>query len=132
FAAYMRNLEPDNSLYINNDAYLGILLGEDRAASVEEMSRLVEEHPGQSHFRVTLALGQLLEGDGDRARATLDSSEVSLDLDTSQGKFAFALVLAGSGDRGMARNIAASIDREDLMNEERQLLERFLFDSENR
>lgn len=132
FTAYMRNLEPENPLYINNDCYLGILLDEDLQASVAEMSQLVEAHPERSHFRVTLALGQLLEGDGEKARATLDSSEVSLDLDSPRGKFAFALVLAGSGNRGMAHNVVASIERSDLMREEQQLLERFLFDSENR
>jgi tetratricopeptide (TPR) repeat protein len=126
FANYLRSLNPENPIYINNDCYLDVILERNLEEVILTMSDLVEDHPETSHFRVTLALAQLLAGYEEAAMKTLDESEVSLDLESPQSKFAFAMVLAGSGQRGMARNMIDSLDRDALLEVERQLLDRFL------
>lgn len=127
FAGHLRNLSPDNPIYINNDAYLATILERDLQANIRAMRTLVETYPEATHFRITLALAQLLAGFEDAAMKTLDDSEVSLNLEADQSKFAFALVLAGSGQRGMARNVIDSVNRDTLLSREQQLLDRFLF-----
>jgi len=127
FAGHLRNLSPDNPIYINNDAYLATILERDLQDNIRAMRTLVETYPEATNFRITLALAQLLAGFEDAAMKTLDDSEVSLNLDADQSKFAFALVLAGSGQRGMARNVIDSVNRDTLLSREQQLLDRFLF-----
>jgi tetratricopeptide (TPR) repeat protein len=126
FANYLRSLNPENPIYINNDCYLDVILERNLEEVILTMTDLVDDHPETSHFRVTLALAQLLAGYEEAAMKTLDESDVSLDLESPQSKFAFAMVLAGNGQRGMARNMIDSLDRDALLEVERQLLDRFL------
>lgn len=130
FSSYIRKLDPDNPAYINNDCYLGSLLEQGLEQNIRDMKQLIEQYPEVGQFRITLALAQFLGGLEKESFATINKSEVPLDLANPQSKFVFALALAGGNQRGAALSIVDSIDREKILEQEWKLIERFLISGE--
>lgn len=130
FTSFLRSTTPDHPDFINNDCYLDALLQQNLDQAIDEMDRIVRRHPENPHYRITLALSQLLGGYNQSALATLNESEGILDPESVHTKMVFALVLAGNGKESIGRNLLGDLDPSELLAEERQLIDEFLFGSD--
>ncbi|MEX0325984.1 MAG: hypothetical protein AB3N33_07855 [Puniceicoccaceae bacterium] len=125
FTAFCRNLVPENLFYINNHCYMRLLAGREVEASIADMREVVEADPEFREFRLTLALAELIGGYPGQARETLEALGDRSDIGDPRSRLSIALVLAGSGELGPAREILDSIDTAFLMTEELELIDAY-------
>ena len=105
-------------------AYLNLLLGEDVDQNFAVAKKLAEQYPNRLSYRVTTALGYLRQHDPASALAQF-KGPVSIDwkrtLPAWRAVYAAALLASDRDDE--ARNIIASIPRDRLNPQERELIE---------
>ena len=105
-------------------AYLNLLLGEDVDQNFAVAKKLAEQYPNRLSYRVTTALGYLRQHDPASALAQF-KGPVSIDwkrtLPAWRAVYAAALLASDRNDE--ARNIIASIPRDRLNPQERELIE---------
>ena len=105
-------------------AYLNLLLGEDVDQNFSVAKKLAEQYPNRLSYRVTTALGYLRQHDPASALAQF-KGPVSIDwkrtLPAWRAVYAAALLASDRNDE--ARNIIASIPRDRLNPQERELIE---------
>ena len=105
-------------------AYLNLLLGEDVDQNFSVAKKLAEQYPNRLSYRVTTALGYLRQHDPASALAQF-KGPVSIDwkrtLPAWRAVYAAALLASDRDDE--ARNIIASIPRDRLNPQERELIE---------
>ena len=105
-------------------AYLNLLLGEDVDQNFAVAKKLVEQYPNRLSYRVTTALGYLRQHDPASALAQF-KGPVSIDwkrtLPAWRAVYAAALLASDRDDE--ARNIIASIPRDRLNPQERELID---------
>jgi hypothetical protein len=85
----------------------------------------VETYPDIQNFRGTLALAQILNDLPEAAMETLEHISSKEHRSSSQSRMISAIVLADSGNQGLAGNVAASINPDELLEVERELLRKF-------
>lgn len=129
FAAYCRNLAPDNLLFINNHAYMQLLAGREVEDCIADMREVVEADPDFREFRLTLAMAELLGGYPGQARETLGAIGEFSNVTDPRSRLSIALVLAGSGELEAARVILADIDTASLLQAERDLVDAYFRDA---
>ncbi|PYK83005.1 MAG: hypothetical protein DME41_08025 [Verrucomicrobia bacterium] len=105
-------------------AYLNLLLGEDVDQNFAVAKKLAEQHPNRLSYRVTTALGYLRQHDPASALAQF-KGPVSIDwkrtLPAWRAVYAAALFASDRNDE--ARTIIATISRDRLNPQERELIE---------
>ena len=105
-------------------AYLNLLLGEDVDQNFAVAKKLAEQYPNRLSYRVTTALGYLRQHDPASALAQF-KGPVSIDwtrtLPAWRAVYAAALFASDRNDE--ARNIIATISRDRLNPQERELIE---------
>ena len=105
-------------------AYLNLLLGEDVDQNFAVAKKLAEQYPNRLSYRVTTALGYLRQHDPASALAQF-KGPVSIDwkrtLPAWRAVYAAALLASDRDDE--ARNIIASIPRDRLNPQERELID---------
>ena len=105
-------------------AYLNLLLGEDVDQNFAVAKKLAEQHPNRLSYRVTTALGYLRQHDPASALAQF-KGPVSIDwkrtLPAWRAVYAAALLASDRNDE--ARDIIATISRNRLNPQERELIE---------
>ena len=105
-------------------AYLNLLLGEDVDQNFAVAKKLAEQYPNRLSYRVTTALGYLRQHDPASALAQF-KGPVSIDwkrtLPAWRAVYAAALLASDRNDE--ARDIIASIPRDRLNPQERELIE---------
>ena len=105
-------------------AYLNLLLGEDVDQNFAVAKKLAEQYPNRLSYRVTTALGYLRQHDPASALAQF-KGPVSIDwkrtLPAWRAVYAAALLASDRNDE--ARDIIASISRDRLNPQERELIE---------
>ena len=105
-------------------AYLNLLLGEDVDQNFSVAKKLAEQYPNRLSYRVTTALGYLRQHDPASALAQF-KGPVSIDwkrtLPAWRAVYAAALFASDRDDE--ARNIIASIPRDRLNPQERELID---------
>lgn len=119
---------PDNYQMINNRAYLGLLLNREEAWR-EAVNRLRENlsellgSPNGADYANTLALAHLRTGNPEQALSLLEE-EAGIDVDqiSDSNKAVYAAVLAASGETDRAEEVAATIQRERVLDLEWNLV----------
>lgn len=105
-------------------AYLNLLLGEDVDQNFAVAKKLAEQYPNRLSYRVTTALGYLRQHDPASAMAQF-KGPVSIDwkrtLPAWRAVYAAALLASDRNDE--ARDIIATISRDRLNPQERELIE---------
>ena len=105
-------------------AYLNLLLGEDVDQNFAVAKKLAEEYPNRLSYRVTTALGYLRQHDPASALAQF-KGPVSIDWKRTlpAWRAVYAAALLASDRNNEARDIIASISRDRLNPQERELIE---------
>jgi hypothetical protein len=114
---------PEEPVYQNNLAYFRFLANTSLEDSVATMRELVEDYPDVNQYRLTLALGLLKIGRNNEAKRLLESTSIDWNDAGTRGKMIYAAVLAANNQRVVAEGLIANIEFEDLIPEERALLE---------
>jgi tetratricopeptide (TPR) repeat protein len=125
YASYRRSLNRRDPFAINNDCYLQLINGENLQVCLSDLEDLVETYPDIQNFRGTLALAQILNDLPEAAMETLEHISSKEHRSSSQSRMISAIVLADSGNQGLAGNVAASINPDELLEVERELLRKF-------
>jgi len=94
--------EPGNPILQNNLSYLSFLLGHNQEAALKIAASLVKEHPDAITFRTTLALGQLVSNQPEKALATLDEPSLNWTLATDTDRAIRSKVLERNGRKSEA------------------------------
>jgi hypothetical protein len=105
-------------------AYLNLLLGEDVDQNFAVAKKLAEQYPNRLSYRVTTALGYLRQHDPASALAQF-KGPVSIDWKRTlpAWRAVYAAALLASDRNNEARDIIASISRDRLNPQERELIE---------
>src|SRR6266567_3353904 len=115
---------PDDPNATDQLAYLNLLLGEEVDKNFAVAKKLAEQYPNRLSYRVTAALGYLRQHDPASAMAQF-KGPVSIDwkrtLPAWRAVYAAALLASDRNDE--ARDIIASISRDRLNPQERELIE---------
>lgn len=122
FSAYCRSLSPDNPLHVNNDCYVQIIQQKNIPESVAAMQAVVTQNPGINVYRGTLALAHLLNDEPRTALNVLEQRQTQANPQSSQQTMILALILAGNDQTGLAENMVAELDQDQLNASEIELL----------
>ncbi len=117
---------PNNPIFINNAAYLNLLSGQELARSLRIVQETIKEHPDMPNLRMTLALAYLLNGSPREALTTAEAAQQYWDEPPPAARAIYAAILAANNQVGLARALAMPIDRNLLLQMERELLSRHL------
>ena len=124
-AEYLANNFPGTPLHENNLAYFRFLAEEQVEKSVETMRGLAEEYPDIIQFKLTLALGLVKAGRTNEAARLLKSTDINWQETSNRGLLIYVVVLAATNQRTVAQGLMQNLDMEDLIPEEKALLEAF-------
>lgn len=114
----MLQREPGNPLLINNYLYLKAVYHEVEDGDLEALSRLVEQHPTQEHFRYSYAFLLLRKGKADQVVKELAKIDSDPDKLSEAGQAIRAKALEALGLKEEARELSANIDWERLTGDE--------------
>jgi tetratricopeptide (TPR) repeat protein len=124
-AEYLANTYSDSVIHKNNLAYFKFLAEEQVEENVEVMRELVDGYPDVPQFRLTLALGLVKAGRTNEANRLLKSTDINWDTTSTRGLLIYAVVLAASDQRTLSEGLVQNIDMDELIPEEKALLEAF-------
>jgi hypothetical protein len=124
-AAYLVKQNPEEKGYQNNLAYFRFLAEEKIEDSIEAMRLIVEDNPDVPQYRLTLALGLLKSGRVNEADRLVQSTNVDWNKTDTRGKMIYAVVLAATDKRVLAEGLIQNLNLDDLIPEEKALLEAF-------
>lgn len=105
--------------------YYRLLADENIGLTLGRVRELVDEHPGNPAYRVTLMLGLLKDGQPGEAMKLLEEQPVDLTAPGQRARLVSACVLSANRQTVVAEGIRESISREELLPAERDLLELF-------
>jgi hypothetical protein len=114
---------PDDPNAADQLAYLSLLLNEDVDKNFDVAKTLVEKYPNRLSYRVTAALGYLRRHDAASALAQFKGPEIDWKKTQPNWRAVYAAALLGSDRTEEAREILATIPRDRLNEQERQLIE---------
>lgn len=124
-ATYLAEENPEEQDYINNLAYFHFLAEKNLEESIEKMRGLVEDSPDVPEYRLTLALGLLKAGRVNEADRLVQSTNVDWNKMGTRGKMVYAVVLSATDKRTLAEGLIQNMNLDDLIPEEKALLEAF-------
>ena len=122
---YLVEKNPGEAGYLNNLSYFQFLAEEKVEDAVEKMRTIVEASPDVPEFRLTLALGLLKTGRINEADRLIQSTNVDWNKMGTRGQMIYAAVLAATEKRVLAEGLIQNMDLEELIPEEKALLEAF-------
>lgn len=102
--------------------HLNLLLGLEVEANVEKAKALVEKYPTRLSFRITAALGALRQHNADAALAQFNGPPIEWERTPPGWRAIYAATLLANDREEEARKLAATIPRERLNKEERELI----------
>jgi hypothetical protein len=114
---------PDDPNAADQLAYLNLLLNEDVDKNFDVAKTLVEKYPNRLSYRVTAALGYLRRHDAASALAQFKGPEIDWKKTQPNWRAVYVAALLGSDRNEEARGILATIPRDRLNEQERQLIE---------
>jgi hypothetical protein len=115
---------PDDPNAADQLAYLGLLLGEDVDKNFAIAKKLTEQYPNRLSYRVTTALGYLRQHDPASALAQFKApAPIDWKRTLPAWRAVYAAALLASDRNDEARNIIATIPRDRLNPQERELIE---------
>ena len=114
---------PDDPNAADEVAYLNLLLGEDIDKNVEIARKLAEQYPSRLSFRVTAALGYLRLHDAASALAQFNGPAIDWKKTLPAWRAVYAAALLGTDRNQEAQAIIATIPRDRLNPQERELIE---------
>lgn len=112
---------PNQAVFINNHAYLSLLLNQNVSEITQNMRALVKEYPNQKEFLLTLALAYHRQGEAGKALDLIEKIDTQ-DNDDSSAMAVYAAVLAANGRSNIAQTLARNIKREQLIEPEWKLV----------
>ncbi|HEX8281304.1 MAG TPA: hypothetical protein VF551_07995, partial [Chthoniobacterales bacterium] len=115
-------LAPDDVNAQAQLVHLNLLLGVDVPANVEKAKALAAKYPTRLSFRVTAALAHLRQHDATGALAQFNGPPIEWEKTPPPWRAVYAAALAANDQLDPAREVAASIPRERLNKEERELI----------
>jgi hypothetical protein len=124
-ATYLVEQNPDETGYQNNLAYFRFLAEQKVEESIEQMRVIVDADPDIPQYRLTLALGLLKAGRINEADRLVQSTNVDWNRMDTRGKMIYAVVLAATEKRVLAEGLIQNMNLEELIPEEKALLEAF-------
>ncbi|NDV62340.1 hypothetical protein G0Q06_07760 [Puniceicoccales bacterium CK1056] len=124
-ASYLAEENPEENDYANNLAYFNFLAERNLEDSIEKMRVIVEDSPDVPEYRLTLALGLLKAGRINEADRLVQSTDVDWNKMGTRGKMVYAVVLTATDKRTLAEGLIQNMNLEDLIPEEKALLEAF-------
>jgi hypothetical protein len=113
---------PENPYFINNAAYLQLLVGDNVRENLVRMEQVVDGNPSVDAFRVTLSLAYLRNNRATMALRTLDRIEVDWTPDGASAQVIYLASLADGNRRSLAENLARNVDTTRLLPEELELI----------
>lgn len=122
-AEYLHKTYPGEPVYVNNLAYFKFLAGEELDTHVDNMRELVEEYADVAQYRLTLALGLLKVGRNNEAMRLLQSKTINWNETSTRGQLIYAAVLSANDQQLAAEGFIQNIDLEELILEEKALIE---------
>lgn len=122
-AEYLENRYPTQPRHKNNLAYFKFLADEDLDQQVDIMREICDEYPEVVEYRLTLALGLLKVGRKNEAARLIQNTQINWNQADNRAQFIYAIILAANNQRVVAQGLLQNIDQEDLIPEERALLE---------
>lgn len=122
-----RSLEqfPDSPAFRNNLAYLEFLAGESINENIESMEAVVEEQPDILPYRMTLALGYLLQDKNEEALELVQSIDVNWNEESEKSQMILAAALAANNQRAFANTFVSKFDPATFIDQERQFFENY-------
>jgi len=115
---------PDDPNAADQLAYLSLLLGEDIDKNFATAKKLTEQYPNRLAYRVTTALGYLRQHDPASALAQFKApAPIDWKRTLPAWRAVYAAALLASDRNEEARNIIATIPRDRLNPQERELIE---------
>ncbi len=117
---------PENADFINNAAYLELLAGLNVRENLQRMERIVEGHPEEDGYRVTLALAYLRSNRPSLAVRTVERVDLDWSPAGASAQAIYIASLAEGNQRPMAENFVKNVDTSSLLNEEYQLIQSLL------
>jgi hypothetical protein len=122
-AEKISTLNPDDPNAADQVAYLNLLMGSDIDANVATAKKLAEKYPDRLSFRVTAALGFLRQHDPGLALAQFKGPPIEWQKTPPAWRAVYAAALLANDQADAAREIIATIPRDQLSPEERTLIE---------
>jgi hypothetical protein len=117
---------PDDLNFVNDRAYLSILLGEGDYRVIDTMEEIVDESPDNTFFRFTLALAYLVNEFRGEAMEMIESIDFEADRFPHASRAIYAAILWANGHQGPAQLVLNKVDRGQLLPAEKQILEPYL------
>ena len=115
---------PEDPNAADQVAYLNLLLGEDIDKNFEIAKKLAEQYPNRLSYRVTAALGYLRQHDAASALAQFQApAPIDWKRTLPAWRAVYAAALLGTDRNEEAREIIATIRRDRLNPQERELIE---------
>jgi hypothetical protein len=122
-AKKISTLNPDDPNAADQVAYLNLLMGSDIDTNVATAKKLAEKYPDRLSFRVTAALGFLRQHDPGLALAQFKGPPIEWRKTPPAWRSVYAATLMANDQADAAREIIATIPRDQLSPEERTLIE---------
>jgi hypothetical protein len=115
---------PDDPNAADQLAYLNLLLGENVDQSLASAKKLTQQYPNRLSYRVTTALGYLRQHNAAEALAQFNGP-IAIDWKQTQPAWraVYAAALLGTDRNDQAKEIIATIPRDQLNPQERALIE---------
>jgi len=123
-AEKMASLNREDPNAADQLAYLNLLIGSDIDKNVTTAKVLAQKYPDRLSFRVTAALGFLRQHDPGLALAQFKGPPIEWQKTPPAWRAVYAAALLANDQADAAREIIATIPRDKLNVEERQLIER--------